>query len=327
MFAATPFISICIPAYKNVGYLKRLLDSIDLQNFRDFEVVMSDDSPDDAVRNLTATYENSFSITYIKHSPSLGTPENWNAAMKAAKGQWIKIMHDDDWFTDGDALKKFHQAIVAHPNIDFFFSAFRNVELEGGQSYEVRCSWWDLFILKRSPLHLFKKVYIGNPSCTMIRNKHIPLYDNRMKFVVDFEYYIRCIQSGMQWRYLDEVLLNIGFHSEQVTKYTFQVAAVQIPENHLLIRTMGAGILKNVIVFDYYWRMYRNLGLRTKEAVLALDPSPLHPIVSAMLYWQGKIPRGLLKIGMVSKLFMGTLYVLCLLHRNSFKDFPTSTSL
>jgi glycosyltransferase involved in cell wall biosynthesis len=41
-----PKISICIPTYKQVDKLEVLLRSIDSQTFRDFEVIVSDDSPD-----------------------------------------------------------------------------------------------------------------------------------------------------------------------------------------------------------------------------------------------------------------------------------------
>ena len=47
-----PFISICIPAYKNTTYVGRLLDSISEQTFTDYEVVVTDDSPDDSVKNF-----------------------------------------------------------------------------------------------------------------------------------------------------------------------------------------------------------------------------------------------------------------------------------
>ena len=47
----TPFISICIPAFQRVDYL-RLLDSIEIQSFRDFETVISDDSPGHEVQEL-----------------------------------------------------------------------------------------------------------------------------------------------------------------------------------------------------------------------------------------------------------------------------------
>ena len=41
--AEPSLISICIPAYKHPDFLKRLLDSISIQSFKNFEVIISDD--------------------------------------------------------------------------------------------------------------------------------------------------------------------------------------------------------------------------------------------------------------------------------------------
>src|SRR5215213_9554314 len=98
------FISICIPAFKRVEYLARLLDSVKKQRFRDFEVIITDDSPAEEVRNLAEKYRYDFELKYSKNASPLGTPENWNAAIRQARGEWIKLMHDDDWFRNEDSL-------------------------------------------------------------------------------------------------------------------------------------------------------------------------------------------------------------------------------
>ena len=48
----SPLISICIPAYKRIDYLQKLLDSISIQTFKDYEVIVTDDSPDESVEIL-----------------------------------------------------------------------------------------------------------------------------------------------------------------------------------------------------------------------------------------------------------------------------------
>jgi glycosyltransferase involved in cell wall biosynthesis len=45
-------VSICIPAYKNTRFLKRLLESLLQQTYTHFEVILSDDSPDDTVKDF-----------------------------------------------------------------------------------------------------------------------------------------------------------------------------------------------------------------------------------------------------------------------------------
>lgn len=303
-----PLISICIPAFKRIEFLKRLLDSIASQSFRDFEVVITDDSPGDEVQLLCEQYKSSFDLHYFRNQSSLGTPENWNQAIRNSKGEWIKIMHDDDWFVHNECLQEFYNAVEKNPNADFFFCAYNNVDLGSGKKENVFCAKQDLQILKHSYLHLLKKNYVGNPSCTLIRRNGL-FYDSRLKFVVDFDYYMQCFRAGMEWYYIDKVLLNVGINEEQVTKYTFLVPEIQIPENHLLLKKFGTGILKNIFVYDYFWRMYRNLGIHSLDKLKEYTEEDPDASLRQMIQFQNKIPSTWLRVGLISKGLMFLNYL------------------
>jgi glycosyltransferase involved in cell wall biosynthesis len=305
----TPLISICIPAYKHIDYLERLLNSISSQTFKDFEVVITDDSPDDCVEILLKKFPSAFKIFYYKNKVSLGTPENWNEAIRKANGEWIKLMHNDDWFASNDALQIFYDAIQENPSSGFFFSAFQNVEVDSGNKQIVRMSFADKILFKTNPYHLLKKVYIGNPSCTIVRKDLNIWYDKRYKFIVDFDYYIRVIQQTKMPVYIDKILVNIGFHSEQVTTYTKYNPAVQIPENITFLNEQKKDILKNIIVFDYYWRLIRNLKIDSEEKLLSyLRNVKPKPQIIFILNFQKRISYQLLKTGLLSKFFMLVAY-------------------
>jgi glycosyltransferase involved in cell wall biosynthesis len=248
------------------------LTPLPIQTFNDYEVVVTDDSPDTTVQDFIDNYREIKGVKYFRNSPALGTPKNWNEGIRRSSGKWIKLMHDDDWFAQPDALETFYKATVEKPQCAFFFSAFQNVMEEDNKVEVVRCTGGDKLMLWLSPLHLFGKVYVGNPSCTFVKRDLGQLYDSRFKFVVDFEYYIRCFKIIKSYWYVDRVLLNIGFNKEQVTKYTFLVPEVQIPENLLLLEKLGAEILRNPVVYDYYWRMLRNLKIRSVKQVQGSIP-------------------------------------------------------
>jgi glycosyltransferase involved in cell wall biosynthesis len=300
-----PLISICIPFFKNLNYLQRLLDSISIQTFHDFEVVVTDDGNDLSIANLLSIYETKFTINYFKNPVALGTPANWNFAISKATGSWIKMMHSDDWFRTNDALQIFYENISKHNDSDFFFSAYENVQEGSGEKQIVKMSFLDKFIFGMNPYHLLKKVYVGNPSCTLVRKNLNIRYDTRFKFIVDFEYYIRIIQQTKTLVYIDKVLLNIGFHKEQVTTYTKYNPEVQIPENMIFLNEQKKDILKNVIVFDYFWRLIRNLKIDSAEKLSSFlgNNEPKQSILF-MINFQKKIPFFLLKTGVVSKFFM-----------------------
>jgi glycosyltransferase involved in cell wall biosynthesis len=184
-----PFISICIPAYKRLPFLERLMNSIAEQTYTQFEVILSDDSDDDTVSDYLKSITLSFPIHYYKNSPSLGTPANWNFAISKANGDWIKLIHDDDWFASKDSLQEFADATSQGPK--FIYSAYSNY-LESDQSNQLvlhkRVAIIDVL---KQPLLLLSENIIGPPSVTLLHKSILEKYDERMKWRVDLEYYIR----------------------------------------------------------------------------------------------------------------------------------------
>ncbi len=116
-----PLISICIPAYKRIEFLQRLFDSIAIQTYKDYEVIITDDSSDEVVATFVKNYQGIESVHYYRNLTTLGTPENWNESIRKASGTWIKLMHDDDWFADANSLQTFYEATINHPEHSFFF--------------------------------------------------------------------------------------------------------------------------------------------------------------------------------------------------------------
>ena len=228
------FISICIPAYKRIADLEKLLNSIGRQTFNNFEVIVTDDSPDDTVKIFCDNYDNKFALTYFKNNPVLGTPENWNEGIRRATGVWVKLMHDDDCFTTEDSLALFVAAIKNNPHAQVFYSAFVFEDVANNTKQVIRCNWYDRFFLSLSPYHLLKRNYFGNPSCIIIK-KDIPyLYDNRFKYIVDFAFYLELLRNKVKCVYIPDVLISVGLNDEQVTNYTYKNKAVQMFENHVL---------------------------------------------------------------------------------------------
>ena len=304
-----PLISICIPAYKNTSFLERLLESLLQQSYSHFEVILSDDSPDNTVKDFIAGYQDKLTIKYFKNSPALGTPANWNFAMKQAEGEYIKLLHDDDWLASPEALQLMVTALEQNPKAGFVFSAYNNV-YEDGKVEQVVLSDKQETLLREEPLRLFIKNFIGHPSVILHRRTCGLWYDETIKWVVDFEAYIRVMREGKSFIYLKEPLLNIGLGKEQVTFQVFRKREVELPENIYLLNKLGLDILKNIWVYDYYWRFLRNLNIRSVQEIVEYVSEKDIPVqLKRMVAIQKLIPNRLLRIGVVSKVLMGISYV------------------
>jgi glycosyltransferase involved in cell wall biosynthesis len=184
-----PFISICIPAFQRVNCLERLLDSIEIQSFRDFEVVISDDSPGPEVLDLIRNHTLNQKVRYFKNQETLGSPENWNEGIRHAKAGWIKIMHDDDWFAGPGSLQAFADAVRENKSF-FYFSAYTNVFPEE-RAKKVQISDFQLNTLKKLPESLMAANRIGPPSVVIFKKEDSLYFDRRMQWLVDIDFYIR----------------------------------------------------------------------------------------------------------------------------------------
>ena len=85
-------VSICVPAYKNPVGVERLLESVKVQSFTDYEVVVTDDSPDGSVEEVVRRAEVP-GMVYVRNAVRKGATGNWNEAVRHASGEYIKIMH------------------------------------------------------------------------------------------------------------------------------------------------------------------------------------------------------------------------------------------
>ena len=302
--SAAPLVSICIPAYKRIDHLQRLLDSIVMQSMKDFEVIVTDDSPDEAVQILCDRYKAKLPVAYYRNTSPLGTPRNWNEAILKSGGTWIKLMHDDDWFAGPDSLRVFADAIVSNPEGSFIFSAYRNIYSD---HKDEKVSLSGRFYRKRrykDPSNLIAGNYIGPPSCVIYKRKGDVFFDPSLKWLVDIEFYMRYL-SFSKPVYIPRPLVNIGIGETQVTKASFRNPSVEIPEHFYLLEKMGEGSLRNLLVYDAWWRLIRNLSVTEERQFRdAGYQGPVPDKIGRMVRFQSRLPHWVLHTGIFSKVFM-----------------------
>jgi len=305
---AAPLISICIPAYNRTNYLDRLLKSIEIQNFKDFEIIISDDSLNNSVKDLILNYNSVLNIHYFKNTPSLGTPANWNFAISKANGNWIKIMHDDDWFANENSLSIFAENI----NLDtkFIFCPYNNfIEKNGNYQLQEPSIKFKKRVL-RNPMILIAKNEIGPPSVTLFHKSITEKYDDRLKWRVDQEYYIRIIKQLGDFKVIDTPLINIGVSESQVTNSCINIPEVEIPELGIILNKFGVSFLENIIVYDAVWRILRNSKINSKDKLYIYSKNEWPKVIINMIKNQSLLPYFIIEIGPVSKLLMIVSYLI-----------------
>jgi glycosyltransferase involved in cell wall biosynthesis len=200
-----PKVSICIPTYNQAAYLKKTIDSVLAQTFNDYEIIITDDSPNDSVKDLVSSFSRKDVIKYFKNPVQLGSPENWNESIRKANGEYIKILHHDDWFYDNRSLAKYVAMLGKSQNVDFAFSATKACSALNGD-YVHSPTPEQLKNLGKEPTVLYCNNFVGAPSNTIFRNKKNFLFDKNIKWLVDIDFYIRMLQHNGNFAFTEEVL-------------------------------------------------------------------------------------------------------------------------
>ena len=91
-----PLVSIIIPTFNRVILLKRAIDSVIAQSFKDFEIIIADDGSKDNTFDLVVEFQNKFeNIRYLRHS-NRKLPINLNTAIQTSIGKYITFLGSDD---------------------------------------------------------------------------------------------------------------------------------------------------------------------------------------------------------------------------------------
>lgn len=234
-----PKVSVCIPTYNQTIYLKKCIESLAMQTFTDYEIIISDDSTTNEVKNYIDTLTIKNTLHYFSHSPSLGAPANWNYSMSKAKGDYIKILHHDDFFTHHDSLKQYVELLDKNPQIDFAFSASVILNHQTQKTKQFRCSSKNLTNLQKQPGILFFENLIGAPSATIFRNKKNNQFDVTMKWLVDIDFYITQLRLNTTIGYSNEPLITTLHGGDgQTTQTVINDKNIQLKEHVLLFEKL-----------------------------------------------------------------------------------------
>lgn len=209
----SPKVSICIPAYNQPSNLRRALESIFIQTFKDYEVVITDDSPDNSVSIVAAEFGQHANLRYYKNKTRKGAPENWNEAVRLASGEYIKILHHDDWFSDKNSLAEFVNILERNPKADFAFCPSLNCGTDGKLRYVNTTTEAQIKMLHADPSVLFQGNFIGAPSATIYRRQIDQEFDPRLKWLVDIDFYIRLLADKKEFVYSRRPLVCVSLES------------------------------------------------------------------------------------------------------------------
>jgi len=101
----SPKVSVVIPAYNEATYIDRLLEALSRQNFKDFEVIVSDARSKDGSKEIVDSFKDKLDAHFCE-APPKGPAYGRNQGAKHARGEWLLFFDADVDLDDPDFISK-----------------------------------------------------------------------------------------------------------------------------------------------------------------------------------------------------------------------------
>ena len=227
-------ISVIIPTFNRKETLKRAIQSVLMQSYTPYEIIVIDDGSDDGTKEwLKDKYPN---VKYIYQMNS-GVSSARNKGIKFARGDWIALLDsDDEWLPS--KLKDQANEIELNPAAKFLHT--NEIWIRNG----VRVNQMKKH--KKYGGYIFEKCLDMcriSPSSVLIKKDifdEIGMFDETLKVCEDYDLWLR-FASKYPVHFLDQPLIKkYGGHSDQLSKVDDGIESYRIRS---LKKIMNSGIL------------------------------------------------------------------------------------
>lgn len=206
-----PKISIICPVYMMRDYLgaKFLVEYFEnllLQTFKDFEVVVTDQSTDTLFEKLCNNYSKYLNIKYYRNNNEIkNAAANVNYGVSKASGEIIKLLYVDDFFVDDKALEKIYNAFQTK-NGSWLICGFTHCDENKKEYFDTRMPWYGNKYVNGDNT-------TGNPSTYAVRRNCAIEMDENLLWVVDGEYFYRSYYHHGDPIIINDILVCFREHS------------------------------------------------------------------------------------------------------------------
>ena len=171
-----PKISVLMPVYNAEKFLKEAIDSILNQTFKNFELLIINDSSVDKSKKIILSYKDP-RIRYFENKENLGVARTLNRGLKLTKGEYVARMDADD-VSYPRRLEIEYNEIIKDNKVAIVASFYEVINENGKYLYKIE----DAYLAEEIYYALQFRNCLGHP--TVMFNKKIILdefngYQNR----------------------------------------------------------------------------------------------------------------------------------------------------
>lgn len=251
MFNAVP-VSVCLPIYNGALYVRDAIQSILNQTVIPQEIIVSDSGSSDGSENIVREEARKAPAPLIMlPTKTRGMVANWNSAIRAASGRYIKFLFQDD-VLHSNCLEEMVKVAESDERIGLVFSP-RDLLVEPSveddwiarwlmQHQNLSAAFGNLqtnqpgsLLLGSSELLQQPLNKIGEPTAVLVRADlfdKVGLFNENMRQLVDMEMWVRLMATS-HVGYVPRALSSVRVHARQATSRHTTVEIDRFEKNRL----------------------------------------------------------------------------------------------
>lgn len=229
-------ISIIVPVYNVEPYLRRCIDSILNQTYRDFELILVDDGSTDNSSSICDEYQKAHPFIRVFHKQNGGQSDARNYGIERATGKYVTFIDSDDYVTT-DYLQCLYE-MATNFSADVVCARFEFVD--------------DSSIIKpRSAGGNSIKTYTGTQACEAL------LYERK-------GFYTSACNKLIRTDIVRENLFSVGkYHEDELTTFRYLLSASTVAATDRVLyyyyqregsimHTIGQPVIDEIAAADNY---------------------------------------------------------------------------
>lgn len=118
-------ISVIVPVYNAEKYLKRCIDSIINQTYKNFEIILVDDGSEDKSSEICDHFFKKDCRVKVIHKKNEGVSSARNEGLNQSKGKYISFIDADDWIERNFLLEMYNE--LKKHNVDYVTCGYNRV--------------------------------------------------------------------------------------------------------------------------------------------------------------------------------------------------------
>ena len=206
-------VSVIIPIYNAEKYLRKTLDSILVQTYKDIEIVLVDDCSNDDSANIIKEYIQKYpEIVYFLQETNQGAGAARNKALELATGQYVAFLDSDDIWYPNKVAKQLE--LMKKRNCPFSYTAIDEKDklLKNKRNIKETCYYKDLV---HNTIIATSSVIIDR---TILGDFRMPLRRGGQ----DYATWLMLLRNGCIARGINEALVKYRISSNSLSSNKFK---------------------------------------------------------------------------------------------------------